>query len=100
MMPKQWASSYLFEVVVCSLADGVQGGADVVEDGKHTGRSTSFDELANDLVIKVVDGRPFDALLHVFFLCLRGETTDGVNCSFTNDLRANHGPQLQIFSER
>lgn len=60
--------SHLFEVVVCTFADGVKRSADVVEDGQHSRRSTAFDQLADDLVVEVVDGRPFNTFLHIFFL--------------------------------
>ena len=59
---------HLFEVVVCTFADGVQRGANVVQDGQHARRSTAFDQLADDLIVEVVYRSPFDAFLYVFFL--------------------------------
>lgn len=61
-------AAYHFQVVVGAFTDGVHGGAHVVEDGEDARRSTSFDQLAHDLIVEVVDRRPADPLLHVLFL--------------------------------
>ena len=60
--------SHLFEVVVCTFANGVKCGTHVVQDGQHAGRSTPFNQLADDLVIEVVNCCPLDAFLYVLLL--------------------------------
>ena len=46
----------------------------VVEGGKNAWRATFFDEVTDDLVVEVLDRRPFDLFPDVFLLfCLECE---------------------------
>jgi hypothetical protein len=58
----------LEELFVRSLGLRVDRVADVIEHGEDAGRGLSFDEVAHDLVVKVLDGLPLDSLLCVLFL--------------------------------
>ena len=62
------ALALLEELLVGTLGLRVDGVADVIEHGEDAGRGLSFDEVAHDLVVKVLDGLPLDSLLRVLFL--------------------------------
>lgn len=42
--------------------------ASVVECGKYTWRAFFFNEVTDDFVVEVLDGRPFDLFPYVFLL--------------------------------
>ena len=44
------------------------GSASVVESGEDTRGSSFFDEIAYNLVVKVLDGSPFNLFADVFLL--------------------------------
>lgn len=58
----------LDERAVCGGWIGVRGSCCVVQGGKDSRGTTFFDQVAHDLVIEVLDGRPLDLLADVFFL--------------------------------
>ena len=60
----------LEELVVGALGNGVQRGADVVEKEENAGGLLAFDEVAHDLVVEELDGRPLDAFRDVLLLLL------------------------------
>jgi len=65
---------YLHHVAVRALRDGVHCGTDVVNDTHNARRVFTLDQLADDLVVEIVDWLPLDSFAHVLFL-----QTHGVN---------------------
>ena len=50
------------------------GRTGVVQGSKDSRRTTLFDKVTYDLVVEVLDGRPFDLFPDVLFLlCLQGK---------------------------
>lgn len=58
----------LLQVVVGPVGNGVKCRTDVVQDAEYARRSLVFDEFADDFVVEVFYGGPFDAFGDVFFL--------------------------------
>ena len=56
------------EAVIGSGRVCVCGSASVVESGEDTRGSSFFDEIAYNLVVKVLDRRPFDLFSNVLLL--------------------------------
>jgi hypothetical protein len=59
---------YLLEIRVGRGCNGVHCSADIVEDRKNAWRSLPFDQIANDLIVEVIDVLPFNSFLDIFLL--------------------------------
>lgn len=71
--------STLNEAVVSSCRVRMRSGNSVVESGEDARRPLLFNEVAHNLVIEVLDGRPLDLLPNVLFLL-------GLESKFNEDL--------------
>jgi len=63
-----WAQCYLHHVTVSTLADSVHRSTNVVNDAHNSRRVFALNQLADDLVVEIVDRRPLDSFPHVLFL--------------------------------